>query len=172
MPKPSLIVAILVTLGVAYAAAPAMAADEPSQNPAPQPQPARYSFNRVEAGFLRLDNVSGQVTLCSLHGADWACQAVPEERVAFEREIARLQDEVANLKSEVAALRDPPPPRPPADLTKPDIAKPDAAPPAAMSEDAIKLRADMERARVALEHAWQRLVDIIVTFQKDMLRKG
>jgi len=30
----------------------------------------------------------------------------------------------------------------------------------------------MERARVALEHAWQRLVDIIVTFQKDMLRKG
>ena len=99
---------------------------------------------------------------------------MPEERAAYEKEIARLQDEVASLKSEVvglksevAALREPPPPRPPADLTKPDT-----SPPAAMSDDAIKLRADMERARVALEHAWQRLVDIIVTFQKDMLRKG
>jgi hypothetical protein len=87
---------------------------------------------------------------------------VPEDRAALEKEIARLQDEVAGLKKEVAAFRDPPPPRPPADLT----------PPSAQSEEAAKLRADIERAKVAVENAWRRLVDMISNFQKDMLRKG
>jgi hypothetical protein len=34
------------------------------------------------------------------------------------------------------------------------------------------MREDMERARVALEGAWRRLVEMIVNFQKDMMRKG
>ena len=90
----------------------------------------------------------------------WACLAVPEDRAALEMEIARLQDEVAGLKSDVAALR------PPADLTP--RSKRDEADKFSESE----LRQDMERARVALENAWRRLVDMIVTFQKDMMRKG
>jgi hypothetical protein len=57
----------------------------------------------------------------------------------------------------------PPPPRPPADLTPPSTGK---------SEDAVKLREDIERARVAIENAWRRLVEIIANFQKDMMRKG
>jgi hypothetical protein len=126
--------------------------------------PSRYSFNRVDDGFLRLDNLSGQIAFCSPHTVGWACQAVPEDRAALEKEIARLQDEVASLKSEVAALRaPPPPPRPPADLTPPTTDK---------SEDAKQLREDLARARVAFENAWRRLVEMIVNFQKDMMRKG
>ena len=82
--------------------------------------PARYAFNRVNDGFLRLDNGTGQVSFCNQTSAGWACQAAPEDRAALEKEIARLQDEVASLKSQVATLREPPVPRPPADLTKPD----------------------------------------------------
>jgi hypothetical protein len=125
---------------------------------------SRYSFNRVDDGFLRLDNSSGQIAFCSPHAVGWGCQAVPEDRAALEKEIARLQDEVASLKTAIAALRaPPPPPRPPAELTPPTTDK---------SENAIKLREDLEHARAAFEHAWRRLVEMIVNFQKDMMRKG
>jgi hypothetical protein len=59
------------------------------------------------------------------------------------------------LKTEIAALREPPPPRPPADLS----------PPSDKRDDAAKMREDIERA-------WGRLVDMIVIFQKDVMRKG
>jgi cell division protein FtsB len=127
----------------------------------PPGPPSRYAFNRVDGGYLRLDNQTGQIAICSPHSVGWACQAVPEDRAALDKEIARLQDEVASLKSQIAALREPP--RPPAELTPPKADK---------SEDAAKLREDLERARVAVENAWRRLVEMIVNFQKDMMRKG
>ena len=144
----NIIAAILVC-----AAAPAPAQDAPV--------PSRYSFNRVGDGFVRLDNVSGQVALCSPHTVGWACEAVAEDRAALEKEIARLQDEVAGLEKEVASLREPPPPRPPADLT-----------PQSKNDNARQLREDVGRARVAIENAWRRLVEMIVAFQQDMMRKG
>lgn len=127
--------------------------------------PSHFAFNRVDGGFLRLDNQTGKIAFCSSQAIGWACQAVPEDRAALENEIARLQDEVANLKSELAALREPSPPRPPADLTPP-------APLPDKSEDTTKLREDLARARAAFESAWRRLVEIIVQLQKDMMRKG
>jgi hypothetical protein len=130
---------------------------------APPNAPSRYTFNRVDDGYLRLDNNSGQIAFCSPHSVGWACQAVPEDRAALEKEIARLQDEVASLKKEVATLREPPPPpRPPAELS----------PAPKNGDDAAKLREDIERARAAIENAWRRLVEMIVNFQKDMMRKG
>jgi hypothetical protein len=123
---------------------------------------ARYAFNRVDDGFLRLDNVSGQIAFCSPTSAGWVCQAVPEDRAALEKEIARLQDEVASLKQQVVALREPAPPRPPADLSGLS----------AQSERAAELRADLSRAKVAVQNAWQRVVDMIKGIQKDMMRKG
>ena len=149
---------LAIAAALVCAASPALAQDS-----APPNVPSRYSFNRVADGFLRLDNASGQVAFCSPHTVGWACQAVPEDRVALEKEIARLQDEVASLKQEVATLREPPPPRPPADLTPPTTDK---------SEDATKLREDLARARAAFENAWRRLVEMIVNFQKDMMRNG
>ena len=161
---------------IGCAAVAAFAEDNPraetdgSANPSP-----RYSFKPVDDGFVRLDNVTGQMSFCNAHAAGWACQAVPEDRAALEKEIARLQDQVvtlkdqvANLTGELAALREPPPPpRPPADLAQ---RPPDAT--ARESEDARRLRDDIQRARGALENAWRRLVDMLVNFQKDMMRKG
>jgi hypothetical protein len=156
-----------LALALGCVGSPALAQVEGQTQDTGKPSgPSRYTFNRVDDGFLRLDNNSGQVTFCSSHGVGWACQAVPEERAVLEKEIVRLQDEVASLKTEIMALREPPPPpRPPAELI----------PPSAKSGDVqIKLptREDMERARAAIEDAWQRLVDMIVTFQKDLMRKS
>jgi cell division protein FtsB len=143
-----------VAFGLVLRCLPALA-----QDATPPTGPSRYTFNSVKDGFLRLDNVNGQVTFCSSTSAGWACQAVPEDRAALEKEIARLQDQVAGLKTEIAALREPP--RPPADLSPPSG-----------RDDAAKIREDLARAKVAIGNAWQRLVDMIVGFQKDMMRKG
>lgn len=150
---------LAIALALISVAAPAWA-EVAGQTPEQAAPPARYAFNRVDDGFLRLDNVTGNVAYCGPTSAGWACQAVPEDRAALEKEIARLQDEVASLKQAVAS--EPTPPRPPADLT----------PPSDKSDEAAKLRADIERARVAVENAWRRLVDMLVGFHKDMLRKG
>jgi len=152
------ILTLAIAAILAGAATPLLAQGQNGEQPN---GPSRYTFNRVNDGFLRLDNSSGQIAFCSPNSVGWACQAVPEDRAALEKEIARLQDEVASLKQEVASLLEPPPPRPPADLTPPGE-----------SGDAKKLREDLDRARTAVENAWRRLVDMIVNFQKDMMRKG
>jgi hypothetical protein len=147
-----------IAIGLACAAAPALAQNADTT---PPDGPSRFTFTRVNDGFLRLDSVSGHVAFCAPNSIGWACQTVPEDRAALDKEIARLQDEVTSLKAEVAALREPPPPRPPADLTPPSG-----------RDDAAKLREDIGRARVALEGAWRRLVNMIMNFQMDMMRKG
>jgi len=143
---------------------PAAQSDTPPSSPkdVPAAPGGRFSFKRVEGGFLRLDSQTGQVALCSARVAGWACEMVPEDRAALDKEIGRLQDEVTDLKQQLAAVHEPPPPRPPADLS----------PPAEKRDDAAQLREDMDRARSAFENAWRRLVDMIVNFQKDMMRKG
>jgi hypothetical protein len=155
---------------------PAQAPDSaPPAQPAPPTQPSdaapppsgRFGFNRVDGGYLRLDNQTGQIAFCTAHSVGWTCEAVPEDRAALDKEIGRLQAEVAGLKRELAGLREPPPPRPPADLSSPADKRDDAA---RLRED--MLRQDMERARAAIENAWRRLVEMLVNFQKDMMRKG
>lgn len=145
-----------------------------AQNPAPAPAqaqaplpPARFTFERSKDGFLRLDAQTGQVAYCESRSAGWTCEAVPEERTAFEKEIGRLQDEVAGLKRELAALREPPSsPRPPAELAP--------RPPGKEGEPVIKLptQEDVDRATAALQRAWDRLVDMIGNLRKDLSRRS
>ena len=47
-----------------------------TQESAPPASSSRYSFSRVDNGFLRLDNESGQVAYCNPRAVGWACQAV------------------------------------------------------------------------------------------------
>src|ERR1044071_7986432 len=64
----------------------------------PDAEDNRYQFNRVEDGYLRLDLKTGQVSLCSRRSSGWACVTLPDDRAAFDGEIARLQGENAALK--------------------------------------------------------------------------
>ena len=75
------------------------------QNMPGESDDARYSFNRVDEGYLRLDGRTGQVSLCTRRPAGWACQTVADDRAALEAEIARLQGENAALKKEMLARK-------------------------------------------------------------------
>ncbi len=67
----------------------------------PESEDGRFTFHRADDGYLRLDGRTGQVSLCNRRPAGWLCQAVPDDRLALEAEIARLQGENALLKKEL-----------------------------------------------------------------------
>lgn len=132
------------------------------QTAAPQTDDRRYTFNRVDDGYLRLDGRTGQVSLCLQRPAGWACQAVPDERTALEAEIARLQAENAAIKKELIARN----------LPLPGTIKPEA--PATSPDDPrLQLPNDAELNKVMnfVEKVWRRLLEMIATVHKDLLKK-
>src|SRR5262249_46043972 len=74
-----------------------------AQTAPPESDNSRYTFNRIDAGYLRLDGRTGEVSICAQRAAGWACQVIPDERAALEAEIARLQAENAAVKKELLA---------------------------------------------------------------------
>jgi hypothetical protein len=136
------IVALLVA-GLAVTA-PAFA-----QGTAPENEDSRYSFHRVQDGFVRLDTRTGQVALCNRRTVGWACQAMPEDRAALEGEIVRLQGENATLKKELLARG----------LPLPSGTKAD--PPTSDQELKLPSTAELDRVFGFLEKAWRRLVEMM-----------
>jgi hypothetical protein len=141
----------------------ALAAPALAQGTPPDGEDSRYTFNRADDGYLRLDGRTGQVSICSRRTVGWACQLVPDERSALEAEIARLQGENVALKKDLLARN----------LPLPGTVKPE---PPAPKPDEPRLQlpsdADLNKVVTFIEKVWRRLVDMIVNLQKDMLRKS
>lgn len=133
-----------------------------AQSPPPEAADSRYTFHRVDEGYVRLDGRTGQVSLCAQRPVGWACQAMPDERAALEAEIARLQGESAALKKELIARN----------LPLPGTVKPEA-PTAKEEPPRLQLPSDADLNKVVnfLEKIWRRFVEVIVTLQKDIQNK-
>jgi hypothetical protein len=133
------------------------------QTAAPPSDDSRYTFNRVDDGYLRLDGRTGQVSICAQRPAGWACQAVPDERAALEAEIARLQAENAAAKKELIARN----------LPLPGTAQPEAP---AANPDAPRLdlpsEAELNKVMNFVEKVWRRLLEMIATVHKDLLKNS
>jgi len=71
----------------------------------PDTENGRYTFSQVPDGMLRLDTRTGAVSLCAKKEAGFACNTVPDERLALENEIARLQRENGALKKDMSQAR-------------------------------------------------------------------
>jgi hypothetical protein len=138
------------------------------QEPPPAADGNRFSFVRVDDGFLRFDLKSGQVAYCNSRPEGWGCQAVPENRSALEREVDSLKGEVAALKRQVEELREPAPPRPPAPIPPPQTAPPSQGD---ITRDAPG-HDDIARAKAMLQDVWDRLVATIVGIKNDVMRKS
>jgi hypothetical protein len=147
----------LIVAGCALAAPAARA-----QSMQPDNEDARFTFHRTDDGYLRLDGRSGQVSTCIRRPAGWLCQAVPDERTALEGEIARLQADNAALKKELIGH----------DLALPGVIKPDV-PPRKIEEPRLQLPSDAEFKQVMgfIEKVWRRLVEMVVSVQRDLMKK-
>jgi hypothetical protein len=149
----------LIVLAVAAAlAAPAALAQNGPDN-----EDGRFTFHRTEDGYLRLDGRSGQVSLCLRRSSGWQCQAVPDERAALETEISRLQADNANLKKELLSRN----------LPLPSGIRAEPPPPPRSGEQRIQLPSDAELNQIMgfMEKVWKRIVEMIVTTQKDMMKQ-
>jgi len=82
----------------------------PAQTPAPKAAPesenGRFSMSPVSDGVLRLDTRTGQVSLCRQKSDGWICESTADDRAAYEKEIARLQEKVAGLEAELGRRPD------------------------------------------------------------------
>jgi hypothetical protein len=87
---------------------------------------------------------------------------VPDERTALEAEIARLQAENAAIKKELIARN----------LPLPGTIKPEA--PAASPDDPrlqLPNDADLNKVMNFVEKVWRRLLEMMATVHKDLLKK-
>ncbi len=130
-----------------------------AQGAPPDGDNSRFTYNQVEDGYVRLDMRTGQVALCSRRLTGWSCQAAPDDRAAFEAEIARLQSENAMLKK---ALLD-------RGLSLPGgVRAPAATPRTPEVESKPPTSADVDRVMSFVEKVWRRLVEMMANIQRDL----
>lgn len=113
----------------------------------PDAENGRFTFSQVAGGVLRLDTRSGAVSACRPKSGSWACEAVADDRAAFESEIARLQAENGALRRELTGRG--------------------AKPPHAQ-DFKLPSEADLDRAMTFLEKVWRRLIEMVQRVQKDI----
>jgi hypothetical protein len=145
-------------LGFAVVSYALLASPAFAQGTPPEKEDSRFSFFHADAGYLRLDGRTGQVSMCTRRESGWLCQALPEERAAFEAEIARLQGDNAALKKVVLSH----------DLPLPAGVWPDS-PPAAAGPAPIDQ--GVNQIMGVIENVWRRLVAMIVSVQRDLLER-
>ena len=131
---------------------------------------ARYNYNRVENGFLRLDTRSGEVSLCNRRAVGWSCELVPDDRGALDNEIARLHGENAMLKKSLLDRGLPLPGGVNAEAPRAGSASTGAASSKGDNRD-LPSYADVERVKALVGKVWRQLVELIMNLQKDVLKK-
>lgn len=159
--------ALALLAGVA--AVPAFAQQPPAQAAASADPQANFTMLQVEGGLMKLDTRTGRLSFCSTRAGSWTCELVPEERSAYEDEIARLNDRIATLQRSNVPPGVPDIAKPPLAGAPPAVApkagegsgdtaakKPDAG--TATDED---VRGHMDRAMDMAEHVFRRFLDMV-----------
>lgn len=91
--------AFLLALGIL--ASPAFAQGVDMSKITPDTENGRFTMSSVADGVMRLDSRTGQISLCRKKNESWACEAVADDRAAYEKEIGRLQNKVTSLETEL-----------------------------------------------------------------------
>jgi hypothetical protein len=151
-------------------------AQERVQEPTLDTANPRFTYHKIDDGYLRLDLRSGEVATCRPHPGGWTCTLAAEERAALENEIARLQRDNALLKNALLehGLALPTPGHEaasaPAGSTGPEAAPP--RPPAPIPPPQADAREpQVERIIASMERLWRRLVELAATIQHDLQGK-
>jgi len=130
----------------------------------PQTDGSRFSFHQVADGFLRLDNETGKVALCSRQPVGWACLAAPDDRTALENEIVRLRRDNAILKEDLLSRG----------LPLPAGTMP--VPSAGEDENSFTLRLpnseDVNRVVAFVGQVWHRLLAALARADSQLMHRG
>ena len=75
----------------------------------------RYRMEKTEGGFVRLDTVTGEISLCREADGQITCRMAADERAAFEKELDLLTERVEALEKAAATTSGDAKPRLPTD---------------------------------------------------------
>jgi hypothetical protein len=64
----------------------------------------RYRLEKTENGYIRMDTRTGEVSTCEETTGQLVCRIAPDERLALQDEIERLQAKLDALDQRVAKL--------------------------------------------------------------------
>lgn len=127
----------------AILAASAVAIMIPVQALAQEPAVNRYTMEKTESGFVRLDTLTGEMSICTQQAGQLVCRLAADERRAFEETLSELSARVESLEARLDALAPP----------DPDAQIPDEA--------------ELDRAIGAMEKMMRRFFGMVEELQKE-----
>jgi hypothetical protein len=147
----------------------------------PDAENGRYALTPMGGGFIRLDTRTGVVSHCEDKGSGWACYALPEEHVALDKEIGRLQAENQKLREQLTARESTTGGKSRQTLPKSESSRPgesgatvpkaDGPKSADANRNSIEIPLpsdrDMDRVMSFVERAWRRLIEMAGRVQRD-----
>jgi hypothetical protein len=68
----------------------------------------RYRLERTENGYVRMDTVTGEMSICEERTNQLVCKVAADERAALQDEIDRLQSKLDAIEARVAKLEEQP----------------------------------------------------------------
>lgn len=69
-----------------------------------EPGASRYTMEKTDNGFVRLDTQTGEMSICTQKADQLVCRLAADERRAFEETLSDLSARVENLESRLDAL--------------------------------------------------------------------
>jgi len=65
----------------------------------------RYQLRETGSNeFVRLDTVTGNVSVCSRSSGNWVCKSAADDRKAYQEEIARLESRNRQLELKISTI--------------------------------------------------------------------
>ncbi|HEU4985713.1 MAG TPA: hypothetical protein VFT89_01475 [Rhizobiaceae bacterium] len=73
---------------------------------APAQETERYTIERTEDGYVRMDTRTGEISTCTESNGQLVCRLATEERRAYQDEIESLQSRLDALEDRITALEE------------------------------------------------------------------
>ena len=64
----------------------------------------RYRLEKSDTGYVRMDTVTGEMSICEERSGQLVCKLAADERAAFQTDIDRLQAKLDGVEGRVAKL--------------------------------------------------------------------
>jgi flagellar motility protein MotE (MotC chaperone) len=105
----------------------------------------RYTLQKTEDGYIRMDDETGEISICKQRSGQLVCTIAADERTAFQDELERLESEIAALERRITALEEARSPR----------------------RDGETSEEEFDKALGFMERFFRRFMDIVKDLEKD-----